>query len=66
MASTLYTFCNSEHNFQYLINVEAAMAGKVLGCNRATRPALLKQWTLAQSKKCFYKNKAEVSDVPHS
>lgn len=39
------------------------MAGKVLGCDRATRTELLKQWTLAQSKKYFYNNLAEVLDM---
>lgn len=65
-AIILYTFCNRDHNFQYLINIEAAMARKVLGCDRATRPELFKQRTPPQSKKCFYKNLAEVSDVPCS
>lgn len=65
-AIILYTFCNSDHNFQYLINIKAAMAGKVRGCDRATRPELFKQRTPPQSKKCFYKNLAEASDMPHS
>lgn len=65
-AIILYTFCNRDHNFQYLINIEAAMARKALGCDRATRPELFKQRTPPQSKKCFYKNLAEVSDMPRS
>lgn len=53
-----YRTLHSQHpllilQLQYLINTDTAMARKVLGCHRATRLELLRQWTLAQKWEIF-------------